>query len=323
MIPTFDLFQPTSVDDALELMDRYGPDSWVLAGGLDSMDWFKDRIKRPAAVIEIGGIAELEGIRTVGNGLEIGAAATLHDVATSADVRDRFGLLAEAAEHHVRGEGFLDDEFLGRGTRTASFATLETPSDCAVPERFTFRFDRRLTAGETPQQSVSDIDSLSAVAKARADGLQVDVRVPIYDQLTWTGHSPGNPQVYPGWATPEDHPAIQTAEEAYRRVVSPAIDTDSEAGGGALRREPRVSRWVFSTDGVGVPVATGDEALQVPPAKQWVEAGAFRHPAMFGFGPGHEENTHKIGECVDSREIPLVVALYARFPSLYRQRVTS
>lgn len=232
-------------------------------------------------------------------------------------------ILAEAAEHHVRGEGFLDDEFLGRGTRTASFATLETPSDCAVPERFTFRFDRRLTAGETPQQSVSDIDSLSAVAKARADGLQVDVRVPIYDQLTWTGHSPGNPQVYPGWATPEDHPAIQTAEEAYRRVVSPAIDTDSEAGGGALRREPRVSRWVFSTDGVGVPVATGDEALQVPPAKQWVEAGAFRHPAMFGFGPGHEENTHKIGECVDSREIPLVVALYARFPSLYRQRVTS
>ena len=52
-------------------------------------------------------------------------------------------------------------------------------------------------------------------------------------------------------------------------------------------------------------------------ATRWVEAGAFRHPAMFGFGPGHEQNTHKIGECVDSRELAPVVAFYARFPSLY------
>ncbi|MCH7665969.1 MAG: M20/M25/M40 family metallo-hydrolase [Acidobacteria bacterium] len=242
-------------------------------------------------------------------------------------------ILAEAAARHARGDGFLDDDFLGKGTRTASFATLETPSDCAVPERFTFRFDRRLTAGETPEQAVADIDALKAVARARDDGLVVEVRVPLYDQLTWRGHRPGNPQIYPGWATPEEHPAIQCAAEAYRRVVSPGIEADAGGeGGGGLRKEPRVSRWVFSTDGVGVPVPTVDSAaahdsdkqvLQVPAGKRWVEAGAFRHPAMFGFGPGHEENTHKIGECVDSREIPPVVALYARFPSLYREKVTS
>lgn len=228
-------------------------------------------------------------------------------------------ILAEAAERHVRGEGFLDDDFLGRGTRTASFATLETPSDCAVPERFTFRFDRRLTAGETPEQAVADVEALDAVATARADGLEVEVRVPRYEQLTWKGHPPGNPQIYPGWATPEEHPAIQCAAESYRRVVSPGIEAD--ATGGGLRKEPRVSRWVFSTDGVGVPVPSGDYALRVPPGKRWVEAGAFRHPAMFGFGPGHEENTHKIGECVDAREMPPVIALYARFPSLYREKV--
>ena len=45
---------------------------------------------------------------------------------------------------------FLNDEFLGSGTRTASWASLATPSDCAVPERFTFRFDRRLTVGDVP-----------------------------------------------------------------------------------------------------------------------------------------------------------------------------
>ncbi|MFZ2492621.1 MAG: peptidase dimerization domain-containing protein, partial [Thermoanaerobaculia bacterium] len=52
-------------------------------------------------------------------------------------------ILVEAAEAYQRGDGFAKDEFLGGGTRTASWATLQTPSDCAVPERFTFRFDRR------------------------------------------------------------------------------------------------------------------------------------------------------------------------------------
>ena len=39
MMPAFELFQPTSVDDALGLVGRYGADAWVLAGGLDSFDW--------------------------------------------------------------------------------------------------------------------------------------------------------------------------------------------------------------------------------------------------------------------------------------------
>ncbi len=116
--------------------------------------------------------------------------------------------------------------------------------------------------------------------------------------------------------TPEDHPAIQAAAEAYRRVVSPGVSAGGT--GGSMRPEPRVSRWIFSTDGVGVPVPI-DGDLDVPASKNWVEAGAFRHPAMFGFGPGHEQNTHKIGECVDSRELAPVIALYARFPSLYRE----
>ena len=47
MIPAFELVQPTTVEDALAAMARYGEGGWVLAGGLDSYDWFKDRIKRP------------------------------------------------------------------------------------------------------------------------------------------------------------------------------------------------------------------------------------------------------------------------------------
>ena len=56
MIPAFDLFQPTTVDDASALLDEHGSEAWVLAGGLDSYDWFKDRIKRPKVVVDLGAI---------------------------------------------------------------------------------------------------------------------------------------------------------------------------------------------------------------------------------------------------------------------------
>ena len=61
-MPAFELFQPASIADALSLLDRYGSDAWILAGGLDSFDWLKDRIKRPRYVVDLGGIAELKGM---------------------------------------------------------------------------------------------------------------------------------------------------------------------------------------------------------------------------------------------------------------------
>ena len=50
---------------------------------------------------------------------------------------------------------------------------MQTPSDCAVPEKFSFRFDRRLTPGETVSQALSDIESLASVHAARESGLKV------------------------------------------------------------------------------------------------------------------------------------------------------
>ena len=223
-------------------------------------------------------------------------------------------MIVEANDRHRRGEGFARDEFLGPGTRTASDARLATPSDCAVPERFTFRFDRRLTAGEDPEQALEDIRSMPSVRKAIADGLRVDVRTPLYTDATWKGYRLNNPQVYPGWVTPEEHPAVRSAVEAYARVASPIIKPGGRRG--QLRDAPRVARWIFSTDGVGFPTRA-DGSLQIPDSKKWVRDGAFHYPAMLGIGPGIEQNTHKIGECVDSREFPPVVAFLARFPTVY------
>lgn len=222
-------------------------------------------------------------------------------------------VIVEAARRYEAGDGFGDDEFLGRGTRTASWARLDTPSDCAVPDRFTFRFDRRLTIGETPEQALADVESFDAVVAARAAGLTVDVSAPVYDGTTWRGYRLGNPQVYLGWATPGDHPAIRTAVDVYDRVVGPHVPDD----GGVWHERARVGRWIFSTDGVGYPVPSGQREIDVPVTKRWVDTGSITHPAMFGFGPGFEQNTHKVGECIDRRELQLAIAFLARFPSAY------
>jgi xanthine dehydrogenase YagS FAD-binding subunit len=111
VMPAFELFQPTSVADALALLERHGRDAWVLAGGLDSFDWLKERVKRPSSVIDLSGIAELKGIRATADGLEIGAMTTLTEVVRHAVVRERYGILLDGAESaaspQIRNQGTI------------------------------------------------------------------------------------------------------------------------------------------------------------------------------------------------------------------------
>src|SRR6184192_83241 len=111
IIPAFELFQPASIDDAVRLIDKYRDDYWVLAGGLDSMDWLKDRLRRPRYVIDLTQINELVAIKDTGGGLEIGAMTPLTQVVHHPVVRDKFGLLAEAAElvasPQIRNQGTI------------------------------------------------------------------------------------------------------------------------------------------------------------------------------------------------------------------------
>src|SRR5687768_4847845 len=111
VMPVFELFQPASVSDALALLDRHGSDAWILAGGLDTFDWLKDRSKRTNVVIDLSQVGELRGIKEVNGGVEIGALTTLTEVVRHAVVREKFGLLMEAAElvasPQIRNQGTL------------------------------------------------------------------------------------------------------------------------------------------------------------------------------------------------------------------------
>jgi xanthine dehydrogenase YagS FAD-binding subunit len=111
IMPQFELFQPATVEDALQLLARYGSNAWVLAGGLDSLEWFKDRIKRPEVVVDLSQVKELSVIREADGGLDIGAMATLTDVVRHPVVSERFGVLTHAAESaaspQIRNQGTI------------------------------------------------------------------------------------------------------------------------------------------------------------------------------------------------------------------------
>jgi xanthine dehydrogenase YagS FAD-binding subunit len=116
MMPHFDLYQPDSVDAAVSLAGQLGGEGWVVAGGQDSFDWLKNRVKHASAVIDLSGIDALRGITELDGGLQIGALTTLSEVEDHPLVRERYGLLSKAAGRvaspQIRNAGTLGGNLL-------------------------------------------------------------------------------------------------------------------------------------------------------------------------------------------------------------------
>ena len=111
VMPAFELFQPATIDDTMRLLGQYREDAWVMAGGLDTFDWLKDRIKRPKVVVDLSQVKELSGIREAGGGLEIGATTTLTEVVRHPIVREKYSILSTGAEAaaspQIRNQGTI------------------------------------------------------------------------------------------------------------------------------------------------------------------------------------------------------------------------
>ena len=98
VMAAFELLQPTSIVDAQKLLQQYGEDAWVMAGGMDTFDWLKDRIRKPKFVVDLSGIEELKGVRPSSDGIEIGALTTLTEIANDPIIKEKYSLLAQASE---------------------------------------------------------------------------------------------------------------------------------------------------------------------------------------------------------------------------------
>jgi 4-hydroxybenzoyl-CoA reductase subunit beta len=95
-ISEFQLLSPTSLDGVLEARSAH-PAAQLLGGGTDLVVNIRRGIVGPPVLIDMNGVAELRTIKSDGKGLEIGASATLAEVAEHPDVLAHYPVVAQAA----------------------------------------------------------------------------------------------------------------------------------------------------------------------------------------------------------------------------------
>jgi 4-hydroxybenzoyl-CoA reductase subunit beta len=106
-LPPFSLHAPASIDEALALLARHGPDAALIAGGTDLLPNMKQGLTAPRHVVSLANVGALRGVTREGDTLRIGAMTTLETIAASPMVREHARALAEAARavagpHHRR-----------------------------------------------------------------------------------------------------------------------------------------------------------------------------------------------------------------------------
>ncbi len=176
-----------------------------------------------------------------------------------------------------------DDPFLGKGTCTISWIGCKTPSLCAVPDQAEFHIDRRLTHGETRESALAEIE-----AALKAAGVEAEVFTLTYREPAWTGLVYPMDKYFPTWVLPAEHPVLKAAQAAYQQ---------------ALGREPEISRWNFSTNGVSIMGLHGVPCL--------------------GLGPGPEEMAHRANEHCPVEHIVEACAVYAAMPAQWVANTSS
>ena len=112
MIPAaFEYARASSVEEAVKLLNKYGEDAKVLAGGHSLIPLMRLRLAQPKALVDINGIKGLDQIKESGNKLHVGALARHVDIQNSAVVKAKLPILAEVAgevgDNQVRNRGTI------------------------------------------------------------------------------------------------------------------------------------------------------------------------------------------------------------------------
>ena len=118
----FTYHKPSSVADAVKMLAA-DPEAKAMSGGHTLLPALKHRLNRPSALVDLSGIAEMKGIRRVGNTIVIGALATHNEVTNSAEVQAAIPALAYMAKH------IGDIQVRNRGTIGGSVANNDPAAD--------------------------------------------------------------------------------------------------------------------------------------------------------------------------------------------------
>ena len=189
-------------------------------------------------------------------------------------------------------EHWEDARFLGRGTCTTSQIFFTSPSRCAVADSCSISIDRRMTAGETYQSCLKEIEDLPACKKYAKD---IKVSMYMYDRPSWTGHVYETEAFFPTWINKETAPHVQALVDAHHALWGTGAD---EKAMSTRTGRPLTVKWTFSTNGVSI-------------------QGRYGIPCV-GFGPGAESQAHAPNEITWKQDLVTCAALYAAVPGLYK-----
>ncbi len=173
--PRFDYHAPREVDEALDLLDRYGGDAKILAGGQSLMPLLNFRLTRPAALIDLNRVPVLAGIREDDGAVRLGAMTRQRTIEFSDVVQRRVPLLAEATRlvGHlpIRTRGTIGGS-IAHADPSAEYPTVLTALDGSVRVR-SRRGDRVVRAGDLFQTYLT--------TNLAADEIVTEVTLPAMD----------------------------------------------------------------------------------------------------------------------------------------------
>lgn len=199
--------------------------------------------------------------------------------------------LVKMLEPEFNPEHYEDARFLGRGTCAVSQIFYTSPSRCAVADSCAISIDRRMTAGETWDSCLKEIEDLPACEKYGAK-----VSMYMYDRPAWTGLKYETECYFPTWINKESAPHVQALADAHKALYGDKRVGHPDAM--ALRHRPLIDKWTFSTNGVSI-------------------QGRYGIPCV-GFGPGAESQAHAPNEITWKEDLVRCAAVYALAPSLYK-----
>ena len=187
-----------------------------------------------------------------------------------------------------------DARFLGRGTCTTSEIFFTSPSRCAVADSCSISIDRRMTAGETYQSCLREIEELPAVKKYGGD---VKVSMYWYDRPSWTGEVYKTESFFPTWINKETAAHVQALVDAHHALWGTERIWSDDKARSTRQGRPLTDKWTFSTNCVSI-------------------QGRYGIPCV-GFGPGAESQAHAPNEITWKQDLITCAALYAAVPMLY------
>ncbi len=128
MIPSkFDYVKPASVAEAITALQQGGEDAKILGGGQSLLPVLRLRLAAPSVLIDLGGIAELRGIREDGDRIAIGAMTTYHEIVRDDLVKQHVSLLGQAVAT------VADNQVRHRGTLGGALAHADPAGDLGAP----------------------------------------------------------------------------------------------------------------------------------------------------------------------------------------------